>query len=110
MNYFKDKQINLFSPENLGYAIRNYRRSKGVKSRELAQKAGINQSTLSFIERNKRKTLPDPSTLQKIFEALDISFGYFFVINKNDFRRMIEVEEHGMPSRITTKSTQKIKG
>ena len=57
---------------------------------ELAENAGIPQSTLSnmFL----RKTLPSISTLNKICDAFKISMAEFFMDNDTDLKRIQSAE------------------
>lgn len=61
---------------NIGKAIRNIRKRKGMSGVFLANKVGIDPSTLSKYENNQRKV---NSELLPIFaNALDVSVEIFF--------------------------------
>jgi transcriptional regulator with XRE-family HTH domain len=59
-----------------GDKIREIRERKGVPLKVTAAQAGISESLLSQIERNK--VSPAVDTLLKIIDALDIDFEYLF--------------------------------
>ncbi len=52
-----------------GEKLKRLRRGSGLTQAELADKAGISQSTIAQIETAERKT-PHPRTLKKLAEAL----------------------------------------
>ncbi len=54
---------------NLGKNIIKYRKIHNMKSLELAERAGITQSYLSEIERNKK--IPSLEVIQKLAKALN---------------------------------------
>ncbi|QDX94706.1 XRE family transcriptional regulator [Brevibacillus laterosporus] len=60
----------------LGEKIRVYRKNRDLTAKELAEKAGIAQSSISDIE--NEKTSPSVETLYKILSALEVDIGYFF--------------------------------
>lgn len=68
---------------DLGKAVKEIRKSKGLKQDQLAKKAGITQAALSQIENGKR---PGSGTLQKLSSALEIpeSLIYAMGIEKSD--------------------------
>lgn len=43
----------IYTPESLGQAIRHYRREAGLTQAELAERAGLNRTYLSDLERGK---------------------------------------------------------
>lgn len=57
-----------------------YRLIAGFSIEELAQKAGVNQATISYIENQKRS--PSPATAKKICEALGQPFNILFEIKE----------------------------
>jgi len=54
---------------NLGQAIKDVRRIKGLNQGELAKAIGLTQTSVSQIEGNKKQ--PSQSTMKKICDALD---------------------------------------
>lgn len=54
----------------IGNKIFNKRIEKGITGKELSLRAGVSQSTISDIEKDKRS--PQLNTLEKICESLDI--------------------------------------
>lgn len=61
---------------NLGKAIRDLRKEKGLSQEQLASAAKITQAALSQIENGKR---PGTSTLKKISTALKIPVSLIYV-------------------------------
>jgi len=68
-----------------GEKIRAVRERKGMTMRAVATRAGLSESLISQIERNK--VSPAIDTLLKVVEILDIDLDYLF----RDFRRHREV-------------------
>ncbi len=68
---------------NLGTAIKELRKSKGLSQVELAEKANLSQTALSQIEKGKR---PGIQTLKNISTALEVpeSLIYVMSIEKED--------------------------
>jgi len=62
--------------ERFSKRIRDMRQLRGVSQEQLALKAGINVSFLGQIERGTKK--PTIDTIDKLLEALDISYQEFF--------------------------------
>lgn len=62
--------------EKVGQRIKELRRGEGISQEKLALKAGIDRTYLAGIEKGKRN--PSIKSLEKIINALDISFGEFF--------------------------------
>ncbi len=62
---------------NIGYRIKELRKSKGLTQEQLAEKVGIDDKHLSKIENNKHQ--PTYATLCKIAEILDLPI----IDNKN---------------------------
>lgn len=58
--------------KSFGSAVKKLRELKGWKRKQLASRSGLQDSTLSMIERGKR-TDPRCSTLTKLADALDVS-------------------------------------
>jgi transcriptional regulator with XRE-family HTH domain len=61
---------------NIGKAIRELRKEKGLNQEELAGKAGITQAALSQIENGTR---PGVETARKIGEALEVPESLLYV-------------------------------
>jgi transcriptional regulator with XRE-family HTH domain len=61
-----------------GQYLRELRKSKQLKMRELARQSGISQPYLSQIETGKRKVSPD--ILMKLSKALNVGFGELFEV------------------------------
>lgn len=62
---------------NLGGAIRNFRKKKGLSQIALAKKCSLTQAYLSLIENNKKD--PTIPTLQKISSVLEVPVPIFFL-------------------------------
>lgn len=69
---------------DLGSAIKNIRRQKGIKQNFLAAKSGITQTYLSQIENNVKE--PNLSTLKVICDNLKVPLPvlFFLSIDSND--------------------------
>lgn len=60
----------------IGDQLKAYRKSKGLTTKQLAEKAMVAQSSISDIENNKIS--PSIDTLNRLLKALDLSFSDFF--------------------------------
>jgi XRE family transcriptional regulator, regulator of sulfur utilization len=69
---------------NIGTAIKQIRKDKGLSQKELADQCGISVNALSQIELNA--AFPQKNTIQNLCIALDIPVAYllFFSINEED--------------------------
>lgn len=61
----------------LGHTIRELRLSKNMTQQELAEKSELSLPFINLIENNKRNVSLE--TLEKLLNALDISFSDFFL-------------------------------
>ncbi len=77
----------------LGKQIRNIRHSKGISQEKLAEIANLNVSFIGQIERGVKK--PTVETIEKIVNALDISFYELFSFK--------EIKDKSLNSSITDK-------
>lgn len=66
----------------IGKKVRSIRQANGISQIALAKKAGIAQSTLSYIENGKKS--PQFDTLAAICKALDISILELLTYNEPD--------------------------
>lgn len=64
--------MNPTNTNRMGTSIRNFRMMAGLTQKELAEKCGLNESTIRNYELGNR--YPDTETLKKISNALNISF------------------------------------
>lgn len=71
--------------EQLGEHIRLLRQNRGLSQEQLALRANLNTSFLGQIERGGKK--PTIETLEKIVNALDITFEEFFSFERNIDRK-----------------------
>lgn len=62
---------------NLGIAIKELRKGKGLSQVELAEKANLSQTALSQIEKGKR---PGIQTLKNISNALEVPESLIYVM------------------------------
>lgn len=62
--------------EKIGSRIRELRNSLGLSQEKLALKADIDRTYLAGVEQGKRN--PSIKSLEKIVEALGVSFSEFF--------------------------------
>ncbi len=60
----------IISPENLGWALREERKERGMNQTEAGKLVGIDQSTVSKVEQGKAGTRLD--TLFRLLAALDL--------------------------------------
>lgn len=63
---------------NIGNAIKELRKEKGLSQREFAEASGLTQTSLSQIESGSKK--PNPGTMKKICAFLGISETFLFII------------------------------
>lgn len=73
----------------MGTAIRDARGAKKISQGELASRAGVSQTYLSFVERGM--TFPQQEKLVDICSALDLDI-VFKLVPKNDKKQMEEQE------------------
>ncbi|GMQ65048.1 helix-turn-helix domain-containing protein [Vallitalea maricola] len=66
---------------NIGYRIKQLRKSKSMTGNQLAEITGISQSIISRYERNNIE--PPISSLKIICDAFGISLSDFFITDKN---------------------------
>lgn len=66
----------------IGERLKFLRISKNMQSNELAQRVGISNVYLSYIEHGTK--IPTIDTLQKICEALGVSLSEFFSVQDSD--------------------------
>jgi transcriptional regulator with XRE-family HTH domain len=55
----------------IGQKLKRARLAKAMNQRQLAERAGVTQTTLVQLENNRQE--PHPSTLGKLADALDVS-------------------------------------
>jgi len=69
---------------NIGLAIKNLRRSRGIKQGEMAKSIGMNDAYLSLIEGGKRT--PTIDMLRRIADCFDIplSILFWFTIERDE--------------------------
>jgi transcriptional regulator with XRE-family HTH domain len=82
----------------LGEAIKELRKSKGLKQKELAAKVGVSANAICKIE--KGETKPQKETLDKIIDTLEITESYllFFALEVKDIpedKRNVFEQLHG---------------
>lgn len=71
----------------IGNKIRDLRLAKGLKTKELADLIGVDQSTISKIETDK--ALPSLPTLESICEVLDVSLQDIFTDLESNLAREV---------------------
>lgn len=69
---------------DIGSAIKEFRKKRGLTQKDLAQKSGLSANALCTLERNL--SFPTKETIEKICTALGIpvSFLLFFAITDED--------------------------
>jgi len=55
-------------------ALARYRLSQGLSQADLAEKAGVSETAVNWLERGRRKTIR-PGTAKKLAEALGVTIG-----------------------------------
>ncbi len=60
--------------------LREFRKMAGLSIGGLAEKAGVNPATISYIENSRRH--PSPPTAKKICDALNRSFDEIFELKE----------------------------
>lgn len=77
---------------DIGSRIKEIRLSKGMQSNELADKAGISNVYLSYIEHGNKT--PALETLRKICDSLGVTLTDFFAVEDNtlpgEYRKLLE--------------------
>ena len=71
-------QVNNMTNKKLGDRIRDLRETNNIKQKDLAAIFGVENSTWSQYETNKR--IPDLDTIRKISEFFNVSVDYLFSI------------------------------
>lgn len=69
----------IYDPKTLGAAIRHFRRENGLSQAELAERAGLNRTYLSALERGK-----DTEQVKRILRLLK-ELGVRMTIDKADW-------------------------
>lgn len=67
---------------NLGETIRDIRKSKGFKRRELADRVGISPNAMCSIEKNY--SFPSKETIKAICDAMDVPVSYLLFASITD--------------------------
>ena len=69
---------------NVGDAIKNIRKNKGLSQKELAQKCGLSANAMCAIEKNE--SIPTRESIDKICKAMEIPTSYllFFSVTEDD--------------------------
>ena len=68
----------------IGTAIKNLRKNKGLTQKVLAEKCGVSANAMNQIEKNA--SFPHKNTIDKICDVLEIPVSYllFFSISEDD--------------------------
>jgi transcriptional regulator with XRE-family HTH domain len=66
---------------DIGQRLRTIREERGLSQRELANRAGLTNGTISLIEKNK--TSPSVASLKSLLDAIPISMAEFFSTLEN---------------------------
>lgn len=62
---------------NLGQAIRDIRKGKGIKAKELASMSGLSKTALTNIEKNR--SFPTKPTIDILCQSLGVSVGALMI-------------------------------
>lgn len=73
-----DMQVIKMTNKKLGDRIRDLRETNNIKQKDLAANFGVENSTWSQYETNKR--IPDLDTIRKLSEYFNVSVDYLFSI------------------------------
>nr|WP_039692514.1 helix-turn-helix transcriptional regulator [Streptococcus gallolyticus] len=78
-----NKEYNLSLGEQIRHRIKELRKQQGLSQEQLANKADMEATFLSRIERGHTTNI-QINTLEKIISALDIDYPTFFSFNTSD--------------------------
>ena len=78
-NIVNTEEIALGSAADIGARLRLIRQQRGLSQRELARRAGVTNTTISLIEKNKSS--PSISSLKKVLDSIPMSLAEFFAID-----------------------------
>ncbi|MBQ8074897.1 MAG: helix-turn-helix transcriptional regulator [Oscillospiraceae bacterium] len=67
-------------PSRLGAVVAAKRKLMGLSQRQLAEKTGINNATISKLEKDPT-LVPDTRTLQLLAQALGLDYNYLLTLN-----------------------------
>ena len=67
---------------DVGKRLGTIRKDRGLSQRELANRAGVTNGTISLIEQNK--VSPSVGSLKKVLDGLPMSLGEFFTMGEED--------------------------
>lgn len=84
--------------DTIGNRITNARLRLGINQKELCQRTGIKESTLSRYENGERE--PKASTIMTLAEVLDVSFDYLLGTN-DDMESFIKRPSHLQEKEVT---------
>jgi transcriptional regulator with XRE-family HTH domain len=70
----KDNMADVIDSKKIAMDVRVARARAGLSQKELAEKSGVCETTISFIENGKQETIR-MSTLQKLAEVLGVDVG-----------------------------------
>lgn len=68
------------SPSRLGAVVAAKRKLLGLSQRQLAEKTGINNATISKLEKDPT-IVPDTRTLQLLSQTLGLDYNYLLTLN-----------------------------
>ncbi|WP_294403969.1 helix-turn-helix domain-containing protein [uncultured Clostridium sp.] len=87
---------------NTGNKIKELRKKRGLTQEELAQECGLSKNGIWNYENNKR--IPTVNTLNKIADALDISFSELLDINPLSENSNIYTNDKGAVTEVIPKT------
>lgn len=68
-------------PSRLGAVVAAKRKQLGLSQRQLAEKAGINNATISKLEKDPT-LIPDIRTLKLLSQSLELDYMYLLALNE----------------------------
>jgi transcriptional regulator with XRE-family HTH domain len=78
-NIVNTEESLLGSAPDIGARLRLIRQQQGLSQRELARRAGVTNTTISLIEKNKSS--PSISSLKKVLDGIPMSLAEFFALD-----------------------------
>lgn len=73
-----------FTREDVGHAIRVFRKHTGLSHKELAAESGVGIATIHNMESGK--WMPTLGNLKRVTDAMNLSISYFFLKVEEGFK------------------------
>lgn len=85
----------MLEPIELGALIRELRMAKNITAKEVAEKCGVSQSTITNIENGK--SFPSVATMELICDAIGIRLSDFFLLIE-ERRKLKQISQYALQS------------